>query len=120
MNLLIVGFGGFFGSICRYSIYIFEKKINPSFPFATLFINTLGCLIAGLLIGWASRALPHQKEYIVLGSIGFIGSFTTFSTFSAETFNLIRSEQTILALTNIVLSIILGLLAIWIGTRCSQ
>jgi CrcB protein len=117
MNFLIVGLGGFFGAISRYAIYLFEGRFNNIFPFATLFINTLGCLATGVLMGWAVKTNPQFRQFIILGSIGFIGSFTTYSTFSAETIQLVRANQMLYAFSNVALNLVLGFTAIWIGLK---
>jgi CrcB protein len=117
MNFLIVGLGGFFGAISRYTIYLFEGKFNNVFPFGTLVINTLGCLVTGVLMGWAVKANPQLRQFIILGSIGFLGSFTTYSTFSAETIQLVRANQMLYAFSNIALSLVLGFAAVWIGLK---
>jgi len=117
MNLMIVGAFGFLGSISRYIIYLFESRYEHTFPYGTLVINTLGCLIAGVLIGLAAKASPQNRQLIMLGSIGFVGSFTTFSTFSVETLNLLRTSQMVTAFANVCVSLILGLMAVWLGMK---
>lgn len=120
MNFLIVGLGGFLGAISRYTIYLFEGKFKNIFPFGTLFINTMGCLVTGVLMGWALKANPQLRQYIYLGSIGFLGSFTTYSTFSAETIQLMRANQMFYAFSNIALSLVLGFAAVWIGLKIME
>ena len=117
MDFLIVGLGGFFGAISRYTIYLFEGRFNYIFPFGTLVINTLGCLVTGVFMGWAVKANPQLRQFIILGSIGFLGSFTTYSTFSAETIQLIRANQMLYAFSNVALNLVLGLVAVWIGLK---
>lgn len=117
MNFLIVGFGGFFGAISRYAIYLFEDRFSNTFPFGTLFINTLGCLLTGVLMGWAVKMNPQFRQYIILGSIGFLGSFTTYSTFSAETIQLVRANQMLYAFSNVAINLVLGFTAVWIGIK---
>jgi len=117
LNFLVVGLGGFMGAITRYAIYLFEGKLNYSFPFGTLIINTIGCLLAGIFMGWATKSNPHIRHFIVLGSIGYIGSFTTYSTFGAETIQLFRANQMLYAFSNVALNLILGFGAVWIGAK---
>jgi CrcB protein len=120
MEFLIVGIGGFFGSISRYLVYLLEKRFSPAFPFGTLFINTLGCVLAGLCLAWASRALPQHKQLLLMIMMGYIGSFTTFSTFSVETFELIKTHQFVLAAVSVGLNLGLGLMAVWFGVKLLQ
>lgn len=116
MEFLIVGFGGFCGAIARYLIYVVERSIgNPAFPFGTLLINILGCLLAGFLSGAVERGLPIHRNLILLGSIGLIGSFTTFSTFSTESVQLIRSNQIVFAIISMGANMALGIGAVFLG-----
>jgi len=117
MDFIIVGLGGFLGSISRYYIYTLEERIQPQFPWATLFVNVIGCLIAGLLIGWTSKNLSEYRQVLLFSLIGFLGAFTTFSAFSVQTLQLIRANQVLLAVTNIIISVSLGLMSVWLGTR---
>jgi len=120
MDFILVGLGGFLGSISRYSIYILEERFNTQFPWATLFVNVVGCLLAGLLIGWTSKNLSEYRQVLLFSSIGFLGAFTTFSAFSVQTLQLIRANQSLLAGTNIIISLSLGLLSVWIGNKIAS
>jgi fluoride exporter len=114
MGFLIVGFGGFFGALARYVVYLGERSLSSSrFPFGTLLI--LGCFLAGVLLAVVEKALPVHRHLILLGTMGFVGSFTTFSTFGVETLHLIRSDQIGWALFNVVANVVLGVFAIWLG-----
>ena len=117
MDFIIVGLGGFLGSITRYYIYTLEERIHLHFPWATLFVNVVGCLLAGLLIGWTSKNLSEYRQVLLFSSLGFLGAFTTFSAFSVQTLQLIRSNQGLLAVINVVVSVCLGLMSVWIGNR---
>ena len=79
-NLLLVGVGGFFGSITRFSV---SQSINnrSSFriPVATLMINLMGSFLLGLMIGFDL----NKYAFLLLGT-GYMGAFTTFSTFKLE------------------------------------
>ena len=103
MDILLVGLAGSLGAIGRYLIYQIDRSLPPhNFPFATLVINLLGCFIAGLVLGFAEKALPHQKHYFMLFSIGFVGSFTTFSSLSVETLQLAQNSFPLAAATRMV------------------
>ncbi|MEW6056096.1 MAG: fluoride efflux transporter CrcB [Bdellovibrionota bacterium] len=116
MEFLVVGLGGFLGAMARYFVYLAERSIGAhSFPFGTLFINLLGCLLAGLLLAVVERSVPVHRHLVLLGSMGLIGSFTTFSTFSVESFQLIRANQLVLAMINVGANMVLGIGAVWVG-----
>ncbi|MEH7884323.1 fluoride efflux transporter CrcB [Bacillus sp. JJ1609] len=80
LNVFLVGLGGFFGAITRFSLsqYI-NKKFSFKIPIATLFINLLGSFLLGLIIGIGMRG----SALLLIGT-GFMGAFTTFSTFKLE------------------------------------
>jgi fluoride exporter len=79
-TFLLVGTGGFFGAIARYSAsQYFNKNHTLRLPAATLFVNILGSFLLGLLIGKGTG----EMWSLLLGT-GFLGSFTTFSTFKLE------------------------------------
>lgn len=114
---LLVALGGAIGSLSRFGIgELFSNKTQSAFPWATLFINLLGCLVIGLIIGIFERyqLLSHHslRSFFV---VGLCGGFTTFSTFSLETLRLFQSSQNIQAITYVLISILLGLALTLLG-----
>ena len=116
-RLLLVGAGGFLGSILRYlaSGWVQQWLQTASFPFGTLAVNVLGCLVIGFLSQLADARGVFTPETRALVFVGVLGGFTTFSTFSNETFNLFRDNEVFSALTNLTLQVVLGLGAVWLG-----
>lgn len=116
-ELLLVGFGGAIGSIARYlsSSFVNSTLNNSQFPYGTLLVNVLGCFLIGLL---SKSDLLNQEQRLLLCT-GFLGGFTTFSAFGLETMNLIRDGHLLLAIGNVVLSVSLGLLAIFTALKLS-
>jgi len=117
LKLLIIGFGGFLGSVLRYivsgSVYIVIGKSD--FPYGTIVVNVVGCLLIGFFSGVSeSRQLfnPATRLFIF---VGFLGGFTTFSTFGYEVFSFMRDGQILSSLTNILLHLIFSLGAVWLG-----
>ncbi|RQO29918.1 fluoride efflux transporter CrcB [Taibaiella sp. KBW10] len=114
-NILLVGLGGALGSILRYLVSLWTtKEATQHFPWATFIINVSGCLAIGLLMGLLDKQILSNATRLLLIT-GFCGGFTTFSTFSAENIKLIQSGHLFTALLYIILSIILGLAAVWGG-----
>lgn len=114
-TLLLVGAGGFFGSISRYLLARFVALQWPSaFPYGTFAVNILGCLFIGLLMGLSFGHNISANTRLFLAA-GFCGGFTTFSTFSLELFEVYQKGQTGLALTYALTSLIVGFLAVGLG-----
>lgn len=109
--------GGFFGSIFRYLVSGYVQRWSESiyFPYGTLAVNLIGCLLIGMLSRMDEMRHVMSPETRTLIFIGLLGAFTTFSTFSNETINLMNDRRFISAFTNIVFHIIFGLAAVMIG-----
>ena len=114
---LLIGLGGFCGAIMRYVVSGLAQQWSNSisFPYGTLAVNVLGCLIIGFLAQLAeSRGLlTAPMRFFIF--IGFLGAFTTFSTFGNETLNLFQDGLFSQAILNIGLSVVLCLGAVWLG-----
>ena len=116
IKLLIVGAGGFVGAILRYSVGTGAHKIlGTNFPYGTLTVNILGCLIIGLLMGTHITKEILSEELKLLFIVGMLGSFTTFSAFGLDTIQLFRNESHHLGIANILLHFIICLTATWFG-----
>ncbi len=122
MKFVYVGIGGCIGALLRYVIGGFMHEIfNKTWlPVGTFTVNMVGCFFIGLLMGLAeSRQMltPEVRLFIVTG---LLGSLTTFSTFAYESSGLLRDGEVLLALSNIGLHVIMGLVAVYGGHMLSQ
>jgi CrcB protein len=122
IKLLLVGTGGFLGSVSRYAVsgLVYRIAGNSHFPYGTLAVNVAGCLFIGFLGGLAESRQLFNPEIRLLIFIGFLGGFTTFSTFGYEVFSFARDGQIAASLSNILLHVILGLGATWGGYAISR
>jgi CrcB protein len=114
---VLVGIGGFLGSNARYVIgRLVGNLVEARFPLATFLINISGSFILGI-VGWvvSQRLVPNGDHWRLAVGIGFIGAYTTFSTFEYETHALLEDGLWLTALTNIVLSLFIGLVAVRAG-----
>lgn len=114
---VLVGIGGFFGSICRYLVArAGASLLGVSFPYGTFIINVSGSFVLGVLATLVSeRFFPAPDQIRWLFGIGFLGAYTTFSTFEYETHTLIQDGSWLLAMANIFGSLFLGLMAVRLG-----
>ncbi len=118
-DILIVGLGGFLGSIGRYllSSLVLHLTIPTRFPFSTLAVNVLGCLIIGLLAGFTERQPAFSPQARLFLFTGLLGGFTTFSAFGLETMNLLRRGDIGLAMLYAGGSVVLGITAVGLGLK---
>lgn len=114
-TILAIGTGSFIGGIFRYLLSQFiQSKVASAFPFATLTVNILGCLLIGVVFGLSEKTQIDPDWRLFLAT-GILGGFTTFSAFSNETFGLIRAGELFNASAYVVASVFLGILATWLG-----
>jgi fluoride exporter len=116
--IVLVGVGSLIGGVLRYGLSTWVHRLldNPWFPYGTLTVNALGCLIIGFLAGMAETRTAFTSEARLFLFVGVLGGFTTFSSFALETFLLARDTQSAAALINIGSQLILGLAAVWLGS----
>lgn len=113
--LLLIGAGSFIGGVFRFLLSQFiQSKFLSAFPFGTLGVNILGCFAIGLVFGISEKA-NMAVEWRLFFATGICGGFTTFSAFTNETMGLLRDGQYGYAFFYIVASVIMGLLATFIG-----
>jgi len=122
MNLayLWVAIGGALGSVGRFWINGFvSEKVGATFPWGTLIINIGGSFVIGVIGSLASpegRMDSQTRQFATqFLMIGICGGYTTFSSFSLQTLNLLRDREWLYAGGNILLSVALCLVAVWLG-----
>lgn len=122
MNLayLWVALGGALGSVSRFWINgIVSEKVGATFPWGTLVINIGGSFVIGIIGAVAnpegrldSQTRQFATQFLM---IGVCGGYTTFSSFSWQTLNLVRDREWLYAGGNVLLSVVLCLVAVWLG-----
>jgi fluoride exporter len=112
----MVGLGGFLGSILRFWLggYI-SNRMGARFPYGTFVINITGSFLIGLVVTLLAERTHWSPNLRYLIPIGFIGGYTTFSTFELETFQSFRDGELLAAFLNVILSVGVGFIAVWLG-----
>jgi fluoride exporter len=125
LQYMYVGVGGALGSMARFGIGGLISQKFAQFPAGTLFVNVSGSFVIGFIAALAALAAPGSRFLISPGArefimIGVLGGYTTFSSFSLQTLNLAREGQVLYAILNVLASVILCLLAVWVGNGLAQ
>ena len=114
--VLLIGLGGFLGTIARYlSSLAISKAFPESFPYSTFIVNLIGCFVIGLIFGWFEKNPSGSNDWRLILTAGFCGGFTTFSAFSIENIQLLREGHYLMAILYIFSSILVGLLLTFSG-----
>jgi CrcB protein len=120
-TLLLIGTGGFLGSISRYLASRFMQSNFPSaFPFGTFFVNLTGCLLIGLIYGISEKSSLFNSGWKIFLTAGFCGGFTTFSTFANENLAMLRDGDFFHFFLYTGLSVFLGIGATFIGVLMTK
>lgn len=115
MNWLFVALGGAVGASLRYGAGIWLIKPNGLFPWATWWVNLLGCFLAGVFLALTQKYPVLQQEARLFLMVGILGGFTTFSSFGLETFQLLRQGQSSLAFGYAFSSLMVGVIVLGVG-----
>lgn len=120
-ELLVVFIGGGMGSVTRYTLGRWVNSLHGHhFPYGTLVVNVVACLLMGLAIGFADHRQwigPHARLLLVAG---FCGGFSTFSAFSTETLQLMQQGHYTSTALYVAGSVVLCVLATWAGISISR
>ena len=117
MNMTVaIAAGGAIGALLRYWVSIgVHRFAGGAFPYGTLTVNVAGSLVMGILYVLLIERMDVDPVWRGALLIGLLGSFTTFSTFSVETLNLVESGEQMKAMANVVASVVLCVVAAWVG-----
>ncbi len=114
--ILIIGTGGFFGTVSRFLITRFlQNHLASSFPYGTFAVNIIGCFLIGIIYGFSERSNFMNPELRMFLAVGFCGGFTTFSTFANENVALLKDGNIFYVALYVSLSVFIGILATFSG-----
>ena len=114
-SFLLVFLGGGFGSGIRYLITISMNQYSKVLPFGTFTVNMLGCLLIGIILGYAQKENTLSSNETLLLATGFCGGFTTFSAFANQNFEILKNGEFFNFSVYTIGSVIIGVLAVFSG-----
>ena len=114
----LIALGGGLGTLARYGITGLAQRVSEThLPLGTLTVNLAGCLLIGGFSAYFAGPAEVREEYRWALTVGFLGGFTTFAAFGFETFALFENRHAGVAVVNVLLANLGGLLAVWAGYR---
>jgi CrcB protein len=120
-TIILIGIGGFAGSILRYlTVSFFSRSISSSFPAGTFVANVIGCLLVGLIYGLSERFSWLSPEWRFFLATGFCGGYTTFSAFAYEGMSMVKGSDYLTFFFYTTASLACGLAAAYIGQLLSK
>ena len=115
-SLLLVGLGSFCGGTLRYYISTLMKSVcNQGFPWGTLLVNLVGCLLIGVVFGLFGKMETQFNSWCLILTAGFCGGFTTFSAFANESLQMLQSGNTLNLIIYILASVLVGIALVALG-----
>lgn len=118
---LLIALGGALGSIARYWIgAVVASRLGTRFPYGTLIVNLSACVVIGFVLAFLTRRAGMSEGWFYLIPVGFVGAYSTFSTYEWETLALLRAGAFLSAAVYAVVSLILGLGAVWCGMMAAE
>jgi CrcB protein len=109
LTVVVLALSATLGALLRYGLTLWATaRFGGAFPVGTLLVNAIGCLVLGFFMTVATERLTLSREVRLFVATGFCGSLTTFSTFGYETVMLWLDGRYVVALVNVVGSLVVG------------
>jgi CrcB protein len=116
LKYVMIALGGAIGAIARFALGAYVgQRMGARFPYGTFIINISGSFLIGLIMTVLTERAQLSANWRYLIPIGFIGAYTTFSTFEYETLRAVQDGQFTAGVLNVVLSVVVGFVMVWLG-----
>ena len=117
----LIALGGSLGSVARYWIgSTIANRMGTRFPYGTFVVNMTACIVIGFILTVLARRADINPTWRYLIPVGFVGAYSTFSTFEWETYSSLQTSAFLIAGLYVVLSCLLGLVAVWCGVLVAK
>jgi fluoride exporter len=121
MKYLMVAMGGAAGSVLRFWVGgNVADRLGTRFPYGTFAVNCTGSFLIGLVITLIAQHANVNPNWRYLIGVGFIGGYTTFSAFEYETFQSMQDGKMLIASLNVIASVAIGLICVWLGVAAAR
>jgi CrcB protein len=121
IKYLMVAMGGAIGSTLRFWVGgSVADRLGTRFPYGTFLVNCTGSFLIGLVLTLISERANINPNWRYLIGVGFIGGYTTFSAFEYETFQSLQDGKMLIASLNVILSVAVGLICVWLGVAAAR
>jgi len=121
IRYLLVAIGGGAGALMRYvAASAIMKRFGGVFPLGTLAVNVTGSFLIGFLMTILTERFHLDPNWRLLLVAGFLGGYTTFSSFEWETYTSVRAGGLRTGMLNVVASVLLGYIAVWLGSMLAS
>lgn len=114
-QLVLIFIGGGLGSVLRFIISKYLNDANTGIPYGTMFVNILGSLLIGFILGLATKNHVITHNHTLFLATGFCGGLTTFSTFAFENHMFLKTGDFLNFAIYTSATFILGFLAVFLG-----
>jgi CrcB protein len=121
IKYLMIATGGAVGSMLRFWVGgSVSDRLGSRFPYGTFAVNCTGSFLIGLIITLIAERANVNPNWRYLIGVGFIGGYTTFSAFEFETFQSMQEGKMLVASLNVILSVTVGLICVWLGFAAAR
>jgi fluoride exporter len=121
IKYLMIATGGAVGSMLRFWVGgSVSDRLGSRFPYGTFAVNCTGSFLIGVIITLIAERANVNPNWRYLIGVGFIGGYTTFSAFEFETFQSMQEGKMLVASLNVILSVTVGLICVWLGFAAAR